>query len=113
MKAEKPVLEVHFSLCLLFLLGRFVSSNNTIYPWVGPCQPREFHENQLKTATCIKHYTGCIEKVILQKKKRKLCKVKIEEKITEVFEVPSRLLPIAPLPTSAGSRILFAASEHQ
>ncbi len=34
-------------------IGPIVSKNNRIYPWADPHQPCEFHENRIKTATCI------------------------------------------------------------
>ncbi len=34
-------------------IGSIVFKNNRVHTCVGPHQPCEFHENQLKTATCI------------------------------------------------------------
>ncbi len=34
-------------------VGRIVSKNNRVHPWVDPHQPCEFHENRIRTATCI------------------------------------------------------------
>ncbi len=53
MKAKKPFLEVHFHSYQWFYWTDYFQKKNRIHPCVDSHRLCEFHENRLKTATCI------------------------------------------------------------